>query len=157
MLYNTGGVYISRLEDITVGATVSGIIGNASIVRRSWRNTDVIEQLAELMLLHGTPEYLRSDNGPEFTAKKVRKWLDNAGVISSLEAPGRTVIARVLMLECAMNFWTGSCSAICMRRRFWQSAGWNITIPSGRIRRSVVGHLHRRVLYPYPLLDSGVY
>ena len=44
----------------------------ASIPRRSWRNNDLIEALAELMMTHGTPEYLRSDNGSEFTAKKVK-------------------------------------------------------------------------------------
>ena len=60
----------------------------ASIPRRSWRNNDVIEVLAGLMLLKGTPEYLRSDNGPEFTAKKVRKWLQNIGVITTYIEPG---------------------------------------------------------------------
>jgi len=60
----------------------------ASIPRRSWRNNDVIEALAALMLLHGTPEYLRSDNGPEFTAKKVRSWLSRIGVITTFIEPG---------------------------------------------------------------------
>jgi transposase InsO family protein len=60
----------------------------ASVPRRSWRGTDVIELLADLMLLHGTPEYLRSDNGPEFTANKIRKWLQNAGVITTYIEPG---------------------------------------------------------------------
>jgi len=55
----------------------------ASVPRRSWRNNDVIELLAGLMLLNGTPEYLRSDNGSEFTAKKVRTWLTNAGVTTA--------------------------------------------------------------------------
>lgn len=44
-----------------------------SVPRRSWRNNDLIETLANLMLLRGTPEYLRSDNGSEFTANKVRQ------------------------------------------------------------------------------------
>ena len=60
----------------------------ASIPRRSWRNNDVIEVLAELMLIHGTPEYLRSDNGPEFTAKKIRQWLQRVGVITTYVEPG---------------------------------------------------------------------
>jgi putative transposase len=60
----------------------------ASIPRRSWRNNDVIEVLSGLMLLRGTPEYLRSDNGSEFTAKKIRKWLKNAGVITAYIEPG---------------------------------------------------------------------
>ena len=28
-----------------------------------------------LFARHGPPEHLRSDNGPEFTAKLVRRWL----------------------------------------------------------------------------------
>ena len=60
----------------------------ASIPRRSWKGNDVIEVLAGLMLLNGTPEYLRSDNGPEFTAKKIRKWLEKAGVITTYIEPG---------------------------------------------------------------------
>lgn len=59
-----------------------------AVPRRSWRNNDVIEVLAGLMLLHGTPEYLRSDNGTEFTAKKIRAWLQNAGVITAYIEPG---------------------------------------------------------------------
>jgi putative transposase len=60
----------------------------ASIPRRSWRNYDVIEALADLILLHGTPEYLRSDNGSEFTSNKIRQWLENVGVITTYIEPG---------------------------------------------------------------------
>ena len=60
----------------------------ASIPRRSWKNYDVIEVLADLMLLHGTPEYIRSDNGSEFTSHKIRLWLQNAGVITTYIEPG---------------------------------------------------------------------
>ena len=40
----------------------------------------VIEVLEKLMSLHGQPQYLRSDNGPEFVAKKVKGWLKKRGV-----------------------------------------------------------------------------
>ena len=60
----------------------------ASIPRRSWRNNAVIEALANAMLIHGIPEYLRSDNGSEFTAKRVVKWLNEAGVITTFIEPG---------------------------------------------------------------------
>jgi len=59
-----------------------------SIPRRSWRNNDVIETLSDLMMIHGTPEYLRSDNGPEFTSEKIRKWLQNAGIVTTFIEPG---------------------------------------------------------------------
>lgn len=60
----------------------------ASIPRRRFRNNDIIEILAELMIKHGTPEYLRSDNGSEFTAKKLMKWLNDVGVITTFIEPG---------------------------------------------------------------------
>jgi transposase InsO family protein len=60
----------------------------ASVPRRSWRNNDIIELLSELMLIKGCPEYLRSDNGSEFTAKKLRKWLADIGVITTYIEPG---------------------------------------------------------------------
>lgn len=59
-----------------------------SIPRRSWRNNDIIEVLSELMLIRGCPEYLRSDNGSEFTAKRLRKWLFDIGVITAYIEPG---------------------------------------------------------------------
>ena len=33
-----------------------------------------------MFLLRGVPEHIRSDNGPEFTAKTIRKWLNRVGV-----------------------------------------------------------------------------
>ena len=60
----------------------------ASVPRRSWRNNDVIEVLANLMLLNGTPEYIRSDNGSEFRTKNIREWLSRAGVITAYIEPG---------------------------------------------------------------------
>jgi transposase InsO family protein len=54
-----------------------------SIPRRSWRNNDIIEALSGIMIMRGCPEYLRSDNGSEFTAKKLRQWLSEIGVITA--------------------------------------------------------------------------
>jgi putative transposase len=45
-------------------------------VARKLNSRDVLRTLARLFVWHGTPEYIRSDNGPEFTAKVVRRWLD---------------------------------------------------------------------------------
>jgi transposase InsO family protein len=49
---------------------------------------DVIDQLYELFLLKGVPEHIRSDNGPEFTAKAIRKWLAKVGVTTLFIEPG---------------------------------------------------------------------
>ena len=46
---------------------------------RSIRASDVIETLAGLMMDQGVPEHIRSDNGPEFTARAIREWLGAVG------------------------------------------------------------------------------
>ena len=46
---------------------------------RHIRSSDVIETLAELMVSRGVPDHIRSDNGPEFTARAVREWLRVGG------------------------------------------------------------------------------
>ena len=60
----------------------------ASVVSRKFRNTDIIEILSEIMINRGTPEYIRSDNGTEFTAKKLMSWLSDVGVITTFIEPG---------------------------------------------------------------------
>ncbi len=55
---------------------------------RSIRSSDVIETLAGLMTDRGVPEHIRSDNGPEFTAKAVREWLGKVGARTLYIEPG---------------------------------------------------------------------
>ena len=43
-------------------------------------SVQVIEQLASVIITHGIPEYIRSDNGSEFIAKVLRAWLSGIGV-----------------------------------------------------------------------------
>ena len=45
------------------------------LVQRHITSQDVLERLYWLFLVRGTPEHIRSDNGPEFTARAVREWL----------------------------------------------------------------------------------
>ena len=49
-------------------------------VARRITSQDVIDQLFQLFIFRGIPEYLRSDNGPEFTARSIRSWLNRIGV-----------------------------------------------------------------------------
>jgi len=49
-------------------------------VERKIKAQHVIDKLFDLFVLRGIPEHIRSDNGPEFTAKAVRKWLSRLGV-----------------------------------------------------------------------------
>jgi putative transposase len=48
----------------------------------------VLETMADVMLVRGIPEHIRSDNGPEMTAKIVRQWLASVGAKTLYIAPG---------------------------------------------------------------------
>jgi transposase InsO family protein len=48
----------------------------------------VLETLADLFLLSGPPDYIRSDNGAEFTATAVREWLHRLDVKTLFIEPG---------------------------------------------------------------------
>lgn len=48
----------------------------------------MLELLAELFVLRGVPEHIRSDNGPEFTARAVREWLKNVEATTLYIEPG---------------------------------------------------------------------
>lgn len=57
-------------------------------VDRQIKADDVLEELSRLMVERGTPDHLRSDNGPEFTAETVRRWLHDVGVNTLFITPG---------------------------------------------------------------------
>ena len=57
-------------------------------VARRLRSDDVLERLAQLFVERGPPTFLRSDNGPEFTATAVRDWLHRVGVTTLFIEPG---------------------------------------------------------------------
>lgn len=57
-------------------------------VARTLRSEDVMECLAELFVHRGIPDYIRSDNGPEFTAIAVREWIERVGGKTLFIEPG---------------------------------------------------------------------
>jgi putative transposase len=57
-------------------------------VGRRLNSHDVIDTLAEAMVARGVPEHLRSDNGPEFIARNLRKWLARLGTRPLYIEPG---------------------------------------------------------------------
>ena len=57
-------------------------------VTRRFRSDDVLHLRADLFAVRGPPEHIRSDNGPEFTAKIVRAWLGRIGVKTLFIEPG---------------------------------------------------------------------
>jgi putative transposase len=57
-------------------------------VAKRLTSEDVLERLSDLFVHRGVPDYIRSDNGPEFTAKSVREWLSKVGVKTLFIEPG---------------------------------------------------------------------
>jgi len=57
-------------------------------VNKSIKGEDVVEVLRYLFAVRGEPDYIRSDNGPEFASNAVKKWLEASGVKTLFVAPG---------------------------------------------------------------------
>ena len=57
-------------------------------VRRKLKSIDVIDVLSELFVLRGVPGHIRSDNGPEFVAEAVQRWIAAVGAKTAYIAPG---------------------------------------------------------------------
>jgi putative transposase len=61
----------------------------ATDVAGSLRSGRVIEALSKLVSVHGSPKYLRSDNGPEFVTRALLKWLTQANIDTAHIDPGK--------------------------------------------------------------------
>lgn len=57
-------------------------------VERSITAEDVVRILRALFERRGEPSFIRSDNGPEFVAKAVKRWLEVSGVRTLYIEPG---------------------------------------------------------------------
>jgi transposase InsO family protein len=57
-------------------------------VERKITAQNVLDELFDLIVQKGVPDHIRSDNGPEFTAKAVREWLGRIGVTTLFIEPG---------------------------------------------------------------------
>lgn len=58
------------------------------LVQRRINSFDVLEFLSNLFLMRGQPKFIRSDNGPEFIAEKLREWLSGLEVKTLYIEPG---------------------------------------------------------------------
>jgi len=76
-------------------------------VARRINSLGVLETMADVMLVRGIPEHIRSDNGPEMTAKIVRQWLANVGAKTLYIEPGspwgETVKQSIRWIDCRSN------------------------------------------------------
>jgi len=57
-------------------------------IDRKLNSTAVIDVLTDLFVMRGVPEYVRSDNGPEFIATDVRAWITAVGAKTAFIEPG---------------------------------------------------------------------
>lgn len=57
-------------------------------VDRSMKAVDVVDLVSQVMAIRGAPQFIRSDNGPEFIAEALRRFLAAAGVETLYIEPG---------------------------------------------------------------------
>lgn len=63
--------------------------GLSLAVRRSFKAVDVERELDQLVAKHGTPHYIRSDNGGQFIAYVVKRWAHKRNVTLAYIDPGK--------------------------------------------------------------------
>jgi len=100
-------------------------------------NSEVLEALYPFFLKRGRPEFIRSDNGPEFIAENFQTWLARVEIKPIriyLGGPGRTVTTSASTAPCAGKFSMLSGLLQSNRHRPSSKLGRNNTIASARIR-----------------------
>src|SRR5512139_3347639 len=108
-------------------------------IDRRLNSTAVIDVLSDLVILRGVPEYVRSDNGPEFIARAVQDWIRTGlrpsaqrRLTSHLAALGRMASSRALTHVCVMNCLMAKSSTRSRKRGSLSRAGDAITTRSAR-------------------------
>ena len=84
-------------------------------VDRGITSEDVIDTLAELFAMRGVPTSIRSDNGPEFVAGAIQRWLRHVSVKRGMSPPaarGRMAMPRASTAGCRMSSWSPRCSRV---------------------------------------------
>jgi hypothetical protein len=109
---------------------------------------DVLEVLYPLLLRYGRPEYIRSDNGPEFVAQVMQDWL--AGPVSSLSGsipghPGRKDTMSGSMERCAARYSMPNGSTRQSRLRSSSTSGSDSTTTSAHTRPSTCALLFQKL------------
>ena len=91
------------------------------------------------MSVHGAPPYLRSDNGPEFVARTILRWLQTAQIETAFIEPGKPWPNGA---DESFNGSSGTSTCRCdgfgiaWTRRSVSKRGAGTTTKSGRVRVS---------------------
>jgi transposase InsO family protein len=81
---------LAEREEISLGVLAEYTRECLAIaVDRAFPARRVLAVLQQLVLRHGSPRCLRSDNGPEFIAHRVRRWLAETGIVTAYIEPGK--------------------------------------------------------------------
>lgn len=72
-------------------------------VARRLRSQDILEQLGYLFIYRGLPGFIRSDNGPEFTANGWNDWVFKLCLLNRV-VPGRMDTINRLMENLEMSY-----------------------------------------------------
>lgn len=119
-------------------------------VRRKLNSMDVIDVLCELFLARGIPGHIRSDNGPEFIAEAVQKWIAAVGAKTAYIAPGspwENGYVESFNAGSETNCATEKSSTRSARRRSSSRVGAAIIMPCGHTRRSTTSRRHPKSLF----------
>ena len=67
-------------------------------MRSKMSANDLLDALYPLSIKHGKPEFMRSDNGPEFVATQLRKWLQRVCQTNQLkhQKPGERALYEAI-------------------------------------------------------------
>jgi putative transposase len=57
-------------------------------VGHALKSDDVLDVISDLFIAEGLPDFIRSDNGAEFTAKTLKDWLHRLGIKTAYIEPG---------------------------------------------------------------------
>jgi len=112
-------------------------------VDRGITSENVIDTLSELFAMRGVPRHIRSDNGPEFIAQTLRRWLKQVGVGTLYIEPGspweNTAMPRASTGASAMSSWRWRSSRASGMPGRSRPRGEMNTTPSGLTARWVIG------------------
>ena len=90
----TGALALDLPRDTPAAAALglhtysSAVLTLAIRVARRLGSDEVIDVLADVMVTRGIPDHVRSDNGPEFIALRLRQWLADVGAQTLYIEPG---------------------------------------------------------------------
>ena len=135
----------------------------ALIVARQLKHEDVLAALADLFIARGPPANIRSDNGSEFIATAVQKWLAQVGVKTLYITPaspwenGYNESFNGSLRDELLN---GEIFYTLTEARVLIEACAGITTPSAPIAASAIDHRHRKPLrrhcrLPVPLRSTS--